>query len=141
MTKAVNLLPMRLPTDSKRLSLPSVGIAEAAIYNIFIERLWRSVKYEEVYLNDYDSVATAQRRLRDYFNFYNHSDFINRLTIEYPTRSISNNLRCFKLTGLFRFSILNPIHFCLKDGGKFKGVYYEMGWRRCRLYSRHSNLS
>ena len=39
--------------------------------NIFIERLWRSVKYEEVYLNDYDSMNTAHRRLRDYFNFYN----------------------------------------------------------------------
>ena len=33
--------------------------------NIFIERLWRSVKYEEVYLNDYDSVTTASCRLRD----------------------------------------------------------------------------
>ena len=30
--------------------------------NIFIERLWRSVKYEEVYLNDYDSMNTAHRR-------------------------------------------------------------------------------
>ena len=39
--------------------------------NIFVERLWRSVKYEEVYLNDYDSMNTARRRLRDYFNFYN----------------------------------------------------------------------
>ena len=47
--------------------------------NIFIERLWRSVKYEEVYLNDYDSVATASGRLRDYFHFYNQQcDFINR---------------------------------------------------------------
>ena len=42
-----------------------------AFDNIFIERLWCSVKYEEVYLNDYDSVNTACRRLRDQFNFNN----------------------------------------------------------------------
>jgi putative transposase len=39
--------------------------------NIFIERLWRSVKYEEVYLNDYGSVKTAHTRLGSYFDYYN----------------------------------------------------------------------
>jgi len=39
--------------------------------NIFIERLWRSVKYEEVYLNDYASVKTAHTRLSGYFDYYN----------------------------------------------------------------------
>ena len=39
--------------------------------NIFIERLWRSVKYEEVYLNDYEDVGEARRRLGAYFDFYN----------------------------------------------------------------------
>ncbi|MDE0183945.1 MAG: integrase core domain-containing protein [Candidatus Poribacteria bacterium] len=39
--------------------------------NILIERCWHGVKYEEEYLNGYDSMNTAQRRLRDYFNFYN----------------------------------------------------------------------
>jgi putative transposase len=38
--------------------------------NIFIERLWRSVKYEEVYLNDYASVRTAHTRLGSYFEYY-----------------------------------------------------------------------
>lgn len=52
--------------------------------NIFVERLWRSVKYEEVYLNDYDSVATAQRRLRDYFNFYNQQRFHQSLDYRTP---------------------------------------------------------
>jgi putative transposase len=40
--------------------------------NIFIERLWRSVKYEEVYLNDYQSVTDAEDRLSQYFDFYNN---------------------------------------------------------------------
>ena len=52
--------------------------------NIFIERLWRSVKYEEVYLNDYDSVTTAWRRLRDYFNFYNQQRFHQSLNYRTP---------------------------------------------------------
>jgi putative transposase len=39
--------------------------------NLFVERLWRSVKYEEVYLHAYDSVAEAQRGLARYFAFYN----------------------------------------------------------------------
>jgi putative transposase len=39
--------------------------------NIFTERLWRSVKYEEVYLHDYDSPREAQQNLGRYFNFYN----------------------------------------------------------------------
>ena len=52
--------------------------------NIFIERLWRSVKYEEVYLNDYDSMATASCRLRDYFNFYNQQRFHQSLNYRTP---------------------------------------------------------
>lgn len=39
--------------------------------NIFVERLWRSVKYEEVYLKAYDSVSAAKTSLGIYFNFYN----------------------------------------------------------------------
>lgn len=40
--------------------------------NIMVERLWRSVKYEEVYLKDYESVAELVAALRAYFAFYNH---------------------------------------------------------------------
>ena len=40
--------------------------------NIFIERLWRSVKYEEVYLHDYQTPAEAVSGLDRYFAFYNH---------------------------------------------------------------------
>lgn len=39
--------------------------------NVFVERLWRSVKYEEVYLKAYDSVAEARESLGQYFEFYN----------------------------------------------------------------------
>ena len=39
--------------------------------NIFVERFWRSVKYEEVYLHEYRSVAEARAHLGEYFRFYN----------------------------------------------------------------------
>ena len=39
--------------------------------NVFVERLWKSVKYEEVYLRAYDSVAEARASLERYFDFYN----------------------------------------------------------------------
>ncbi len=41
--------------------------------NVFVERLWRSVKYEEVYLNAYDSMADAKQSLKKYFEFYNQN--------------------------------------------------------------------
>ena len=41
-----------------------------ALDNVFIERLWRSVKYEEVYLKDYADGWEAQRSLGSYFRFY-----------------------------------------------------------------------
>ena len=42
-----------------------------ALDNIFVERLWRSVKYEEVYLNEYESPRQARQGLDRYFVFYN----------------------------------------------------------------------
>jgi len=39
--------------------------------NVFIERLWKNVKYEEVYLKGYRSIAEARRELEIYFEFYN----------------------------------------------------------------------
>jgi putative transposase len=43
-----------------------------ALDNVFVERLWRSLKYEEVYLKDYASVPEARAHLGQYFDFYNH---------------------------------------------------------------------
>jgi len=41
--------------------------------NVFVERLWRSVKYEEVYLNAYESASEAKQSLAKYFRFYNEN--------------------------------------------------------------------
>jgi putative transposase len=42
-----------------------------ALDNIFVERLWQSVKYEEVYLHNYETVREARERLTEYLHFYN----------------------------------------------------------------------
>ena len=42
-----------------------------AIDNIFVERLWRSVKYENVYLKGYETIPQTEAGLKEYFNFYN----------------------------------------------------------------------
>jgi len=41
--------------------------------NIMIERLWRSLKYEDIYIKDYQTVAELVEGLRNYFDFYNNS--------------------------------------------------------------------
>jgi len=43
-----------------------------AMDNVFTERLWRSIKYEEVYLNDYASPREARQGIGHYLTFYNH---------------------------------------------------------------------
>jgi putative transposase len=54
--------------------------------NGFVERLWRSLKYEEVYLKAYNSVLVARRQIGSYFNFYNtnrrHQGLDNRFPDE-----------------------------------------------------------
>jgi hypothetical protein len=55
--------------------------------NVFVERLWRSVKYEEVYLRAYDSVSEARASIGRYLNFYN--GHIRALTEGHPIEPTS----------------------------------------------------
>jgi len=57
-----------LKSNDIRISMDGKG---RWVDNVFVERLWRSVKYEEVYLKAYDSVAEARESLGQYFKFYN----------------------------------------------------------------------
>lgn len=52
--------------------------------NIFTERLWRSVKYEEVYLKDYRSFLEAEKSLAEYFQVYNHERLHESLNYKTP---------------------------------------------------------
>ena len=57
-----------LKANDIRISMDGKG---RWIDNVFIERLWRSVKYEEVYLNAYEDINQARDGLKRYFEFYN----------------------------------------------------------------------
>ena len=59
----------RLHQANVQISMDGRG---RALDNIFTERLWRSVKYEEVYLNEYLTPREARQGLSRYFDFYNH---------------------------------------------------------------------
>lgn len=56
-----------------------------ALDNIFVERLWRTVKYEEVYLKSYESVPQAIASLRAYFLFYNEERLHQSLGYRTPS--------------------------------------------------------
>ena len=52
-----------------RISMDGKG---RALDNIFVERLWRTVKYEDIYLKHYETVPALDRGMDKYFGFYNH---------------------------------------------------------------------
>lgn len=56
-----------------------------ALDNVFVERLWRSVKYENVYLNNYESARDAHKGLKEYFEFYNNERPHQSLNYRTPT--------------------------------------------------------
>ena len=60
--------------------------------NVFVERLWRSVKYEEVYLNAYESVAAARASLGRYLDFYNRKRPHSSLDARTPERAYFDHL-------------------------------------------------
>ncbi len=73
----------RLKAADVRISWDGRG---RALDNIFVERLWRSVKYEEVYIKDYRSVKDAVNNLRAYFEFYNHERLHQALDYQTPAQ-------------------------------------------------------
>lgn len=77
---SINFLTPLIDRDIK-ISMDSKG---RALDNIFVERLWRSVKYEEVYLKDYQTMNDAYRSLKAYFAFYNKERFHQALQYQVP---------------------------------------------------------
>lgn len=73
-------------------ALESRGIAVSmdgrgrCLDNIFIERLWRSLKYEEVYLRDYDLVPEAEAGIGRWFRYYNSQRFHQSLGYRTPAQ-------------------------------------------------------
>ncbi len=70
------------------------------IDNIFIERLWRSLKYEEVYLKDYQRVSEARSSIDQWFEFYNHRRPHQRLGYRTPAAVYKEGRRLCLTRGL-----------------------------------------
>jgi len=64
--------------------------------NFFVERLWRSVKYERVYLHAYDSVSQARASILDYFDWYNHKRPHSSLNRQKPHQAYNDLLPTVK---------------------------------------------
>ena len=61
-----------------------------AFDNIFIERLWRTVKYEEIFLHDYSSIPEAKEKLGEYFMYYNYERHHQALDYKKPAEVYFN---------------------------------------------------
>ena len=77
-----NLFTSRLEKEGIKISMDGKG---RVFDNIFVERLWRSLKYEEVYLKDYQTVRDAIIGIGSYFKFYNNERLHQSLTYATPS--------------------------------------------------------
>ncbi len=80
----------RLATRGIAISMDGRG---RAIDNVFVERLWRSVKYEEVYLKSYADGWEAETSLRESFRFYNHERIHQALGYRTPAEVYAEQKR------------------------------------------------
>ncbi|EAY56986.1 MAG: probable integrase [Leptospirillum rubarum] len=78
----------RLKSKNVQASMDRKG---RAIDNIFTERLWRSLKYDEIYLNEYDSPRQARDRIHKYFEFYNHQRPHQSLDYRTPSEFLTHS--------------------------------------------------
>jgi putative transposase len=73
----------RLEEAGIRVSMDGRG---RALDNVFVERLWRTVKYEHIYLYAYETVIQLEKGLCDYFRFYNNERPHQSLAYQYPAQ-------------------------------------------------------
>lgn len=88
--------------------------------NIFIERLWRSVKYEDIYLKDYSTGHELKKGLHGYFGFYNHErvhqnlDYLTPAEVYYGNQRIAPTPHLRSGLGLSQaqWDGIEPPYFC-----------------------------
>lgn len=72
-----------------------------AMDNVFVERLWRSVKYENVYLNSYGTIPEAEFGLGSYFEFYNNDRLHQALNYQTPAKIYAGGSGKTPTTGVY----------------------------------------
>lgn len=83
--------------------------------NVFVERLWRSLKYEEVYLKAYDTVAEARAGIAAWFRFYNHERPHQSLDYRTPWQAFQEG-SLFSYTDGVRKPLWTPEHSLIAAG-------------------------
>lgn len=76
-----NIFTEVLKANGIKISMDGKG---RMLDNIFIERFWRSLKYEEVYINAYENVSDCKKGIEDYVKFYNYERFHQSLDYLIP---------------------------------------------------------
>ncbi len=76
--------------ETIKISMDSKG---RALDNIYIERLWRSLKYENIYLNDYKDMKECKEGIRRYFKFYNGKRWHQEIDYRTPDEVYFDGLR------------------------------------------------
>ena len=82
-------------------ALESAGVAVSmdgrgrALDNVFVERLWRAVKNEDIYIQGYDGVTALRRGLARYFAFYNHARLHQALKKAFDPAGVFNPGRMY----------------------------------------------
>jgi len=61
--------------------------------NVFVERLWRSLKYEEIYLNSYDNLDQARKAIEKYLDFFNYRRQHQALGYQTPDAFYAGNMK------------------------------------------------
>lgn len=94
-------IPMGFDT---KISMDSKG---RALDNVFTERFWRAMKYEEVYIKDYETVQEAKEGIGKYVNFYNNERYHSSLNNQTPAEVYfgTNNLTIKKISKKSSFSV------------------------------------
>ncbi len=75
------------------ISILEIGGRNRALDTIFVERFWRSLKYEDIYLKDYQTMEDLKQGLKRYFGFYNSERFHQSLDYQTPDTVYCS---CFK---------------------------------------------
>lgn len=125
----------KLEAEGIRISMGGRG---RALDNVFVERLWRSVKYENIYICNYDDVVSLYKGLEGYFHFYNH---------ERPHQELSHNVPKNRTTQLKAESWFQQVVKKVENPvpGSFLStmniwVYRFGGLRRGRKKERQSQM-